>query len=161
MLEGVLHEDDQDERWYLIAVEMLVDMVENLHAVGIAQPQQVDVAADELSLLDQRDRGVAVVVEYEAQQPAQLHDTRLGFVSVQADERMDVVERVHQEMRIDLIAQILQLVVEFLLSELCQLLVALIIVEIELHTDVGSHDEHHHGHTEDVAFGGVDRGMLR
>ena len=55
----------------------------------------------------------------------------------------------------------LQLVVELLLGELRQLLVAPLTLEIELHAGVGSHDEQHHGHAEDVALGGVDGGMLR
>ena len=63
MLEGILHKDGQDERWHLIAVGQVAHLKADVHPVGIAQSQQMDVAADKLSLLGQRYGGVASVVE--------------------------------------------------------------------------------------------------
>ena len=73
-----------------------------------ADAHQLDVIAQEVHFGLERYRRPAAVVEYVPQQAAQVVHRLLGPVGIELDERIDVVERVEQEMGIELALEVLQ-----------------------------------------------------
>lgn len=140
MLEGVLDVGDGNERSYegigqiVVAVGLYVDLV------GIAQPHELYVVVDEVTLLPQTRQWTVAVVENVAHELRQLDYTLLGLLGIDVDQRVDIVEGVHEEVRVYLKFQIFQLLVQVLVHEPLEFLLVLVLLEEQFHAEV--HAEH-------------------
>ena len=73
--------------------------------------------AEKVELACQGDILLVPFVEDVAHHLRQLHDSALGRLRVDVHQRVDVVERVHEEMRIYLVAKVFQLLFQVLLLQ--------------------------------------------
>ena len=140
MLEGVLDVGDGDEGSYEGIGENLVAVGPDVDLVGIAQPHELYVVVDEVTLLPQTRQWTVAVVENVAHELRQLNDTLLGLLGVDVDQCMDIVEGVHEEVRVYLKFQIFQLLVQVLVHEPLEFLLVLVLLEEQFHAEV--HAEH-------------------
>ena len=109
VLEGVLHQRNEQQRCDGCLRGFVGQRHEDPHVARLADAHQLDVVAQEPDLGRQRDGRPAAVVEYVAQHAAQIVDGLLGAFGVEQDERVDVVQRVEQEMGVQLAFEVLQL----------------------------------------------------
>ena len=146
VLEGVFDEDDQQQRRYGDVVRQVVRVVEpDIHVFGVADAHQFDVVLHELDVLLERNGLVPRFVEDVTHHLRQLDHGVLRIGGVDVDQRVDVVERVHEEMGVDLVFEIVHFGLEVLSFELLHgLLVAQRLVH---HLDGGvgaGHEESQH-----------------
>ena len=146
VLEGVFDEDDQQQRRYGDVVRQVVRVVEpDIHVFGVADAHQFDVVLHELDVLLERNGLVPRFVEDVTHHLRQLDHGVLRIGGVDVDQRVDVVERVHEEMGVDLVFEIIHFGLEVLSFELLHgLLVAQRLVH---HLDGGvgaGHEESQH-----------------
>ena len=137
MLEGILDKRNEQQRRHVVRAVCVVLIDAKQQLVAIAHTHQLDVIRHELHLFGNGHQFMVALVEHIAQDFRQLDDSLLGPLTVDVDQRMDVVQRVHQEVRVQLVLQVLQLLLEvlFLKSGHLQLVTALL--EVELDTEVG------------------------
>ena len=109
MLESILYERDEYQRGNLRrAVGTDVETCFNGDIGREADAHQCDVVLYEIHFLAQSHEILLIVVKDMAQQAAQFLYGRLSLIRIKGDERVDIVQRIEQEMRVELIAQILQ-----------------------------------------------------
>ena len=109
MLESILYERDEYQRGNLRrAVGTDVETCFNGDIGREADAHQRDVVLYEIHFLAQSHEILLIVVKDMAQQAAQFLYGRLSLIRIKGDERVDIVQRIEQEMRVELIAQILQ-----------------------------------------------------
>lgn len=129
------------------------------HAIGQAQLHQFDVVADELNFLFERNVVLVVLVKHIAQHVAEAMHGELGFRPVDGNQRIDIVQRVEQEMGIQLALQVLQLGLRSLLLDL--LLLGFDAIPVARHPDSdGQPDRQGHQHgvpCDEKVDGAADR----
>ena len=109
MLESILYERDEYQRGNLRrAVGTDVETCFNGDIGRESDAHQRDVVLYEIHFLAQSHEILLIVVKDMAQQAAQFLYGRLSLIRIKGDERVDIVQRIEQEMRVELIAQILQ-----------------------------------------------------
>ena len=161
MLEGVLDVGDGNERSYegigqiVVAVGLYVDLV------GIAQPHELYVVVDEVALLPQTRQRTVAVVENVAHEVRQLNDTLLGLLGVDVDQRMDIVEGVHEEVRVYLKFQIFQLLVQVLVHEPLEFLLVLVLLEEQFHAEVHAEHQDENDDADEVDLIDEERPVVR
>lgn len=109
VLEGVLDQRDEEQRRNRGRRGSVGQRDKEPHVARQANAHQLDVVAQEVNLGRERDGGAAAVVEHVAQHAAQVVDGLLGTGRVELDERVDVVERVEEEVGVQLALEVLQL----------------------------------------------------
>lgn len=123
VLEGVLDEDDEEQWRNRDSVGQRAGVVEaNLDVVRIADAHQFDVVLEELDVAAERDDLASRVVEHVAHHLRELDDGILGALGVDVNQRVDVVERVHEEVRVNLVLEVVHLGLHVLALELLHLL---------------------------------------
>ena len=161
VLEGVLDVGDGNERSYegigqiVVAVGLYVDLV------GIAQPHELYVVVDEVALLPQTRQRTVAVVENVAHEVRQLNDTLLGLLGVDVDQRMDIVEGVHEEVRVYLKFQIFQLLVQVLVHEPLEFLLVLVLLEEQFHAEVHAEHQDENDDADEVDLIDEERSVVR
>ena len=165
VLEGVLDEDDEQQRGNRNLFGQILGVLHaDFHVVGVADAHQFDVVFQELDVAVERDDLPPGVVQHVTHHLRKLDHGVLRGVGVDVDQRVDVVERVHEEVRVDLVLQVVHLGLQVLpLEGLHLLLVAHRLVD-KLDAGVGSgHEETQHDVPVDFEVGerslavGVDR----
>ena len=146
MLEGILDERDKHQGRNLLVGHFAGQVDINAHLVGIAQAHQRDVVADEVELTRQGHPFLVTFVKDEAHHLRQFQDGRLGFLCIDVNQRMDVVQRVHEEMGVNLIFQILQLLFQALLLQMDKFL--LVVARLEIQLDAKVHAQHQDEHDD-------------
>ena len=109
MLEGVLDEDDEQQRRQQAIGQYLRHVERDAYIVRIAHRHKPDIVVQELNLARQWCEPVVSLIQYVSHQFRQLDNRCLGTFGVDVDKSVYVVERIHQEVRIDLILKVLQL----------------------------------------------------
>lgn len=90
------------------------------------------------------------VIEDIPHQLRQLDDTLLGFLRVNIDQCVDIIQRVHEEVRINLVFQIFQLLVQILVLQLLEFLLTLILLEQQLDGDIHAKHKYENNDTDKV-----------
>lgn len=117
----------------------------NLDVVRIADAHQFDVVLEELDVAAERDDLASRVVEHVAHHLRELDDGILGALGVDVNQRVDVVERVHEEVRVNLVLEVVHLGLHVLALELLHLLLVANRLVHELDARVGAgHEERQH-----------------
>lgn len=107
VLEGVFHHGNEHQRCYFQMVDIIFrDVDREFHVAAKSEFHQFDVAAHEVQLLVEGHFLLVVFVERVAQQLAEFVNRLLCLVLVDFNQRVDVVERVEQEVRIQLVLQV-------------------------------------------------------
>ena len=109
MLEGILYQRYEQHRGYGLLGVANVEVGRHLYRLRQPYAHQRDVVLDEIHLVFQRHQGLVALVEQVAQHLRQLLYGILCPGGVEGRQRIDVVQRVQQEVRVDLVAQRLQL----------------------------------------------------
>ena len=147
VLECVLHEDDQQQRRNGDLRRQVVRILHpDVHVVGVADAHQPDVILDELNVLVERDDFASRIVEHVAHHLRKLDHGVFCIFRVDVDQRMDVVERVHEEVGIDLVLQIIHFGLHVLLFELLHLLFVAYRLVHELDARIGPRHEKSQNH---------------
>ena len=106
VLEGILDESDENHGRQLARWQLVGYVDGDGHLVRIAQLHQPDIAFQGTKIKLQGHQLLSAFVESEAHDTRQFDNSLFGFLGINIHKRMDIVERVHQEMRVDLIAQV-------------------------------------------------------
>ena len=77
---------------------------------------------------------IIALVEQVAHHPGHIHNAVLGLLGVNVHQRVDIVQRVHNEVRVDLVTQVVKLLLQTLLLELGQMLFLLFTLAKGFHT---------------------------
>ena len=160
VLEGVLHESDEHQRRYLLVGELAGHIDRDLHLIGIAQLHQLDVILQESNLTIERHDLFVAFVEHEAHHLRQFEDGLLRLLRVNIHQRVDIVQRVHQEVGIDLVFQILQLLFQVLFLQLLQPFAVATLLEVEFDADIHAHHQQEDDDGDDVTLSREERWML-
>ena len=150
VFECILDEGDEHQRRDKLVWSFRGQVHRDFYLVGIAQSHQRDVVADEVELAVERNTVLVALVEHKAHHLRQFQYRVLGFLWVYVHQRMDVVQRVHEEVRVDLVLQIFQLLLQVLLLQGDELLLVATGLEVELDTEI--HAEHQHQDDESDDF---------
>ena len=118
MFEGIFNECDKDERRHHLFRGHFRQVEVDSHAAGIPDAHQFHIVVQKLRLFLQRRQRFVAIVEHVSHQFREHLNRLLRLCWVDAHQRVDIVERVHEEMWVDLVFQVGQLLVEVFMLQL-------------------------------------------
>ena len=146
VLECVLDEDDEQQRRNGDLLGQIAGRVDaDVDGVGIADAHQSDIILQELDVAVERNPLAARIVKYITHHLRKLDHGALGILGIDVDQRVDVVERIHEEMRVDLVLEVIHFGLQVLLFQLLHLLLITDRLVHELDPRIGpGHEERQH-----------------
>ena len=112
MLESIFHEGDEKHGRNHLVGDGFGNVDAYFHLVGVAQPHQCHVVLQELYFLVQHHVSFVAFIEHITHHFRKLHDAVLRLFLVDAYQRVNVVERVHEEVGVYLVLQVLKLMLQ-------------------------------------------------
>ena len=147
MLECVLDEDNRQQRWHLcILGQGALNIKLHIHIRRITNTHQLNVIFRELHLLLKVGLLLLRVVEHIAHHLREFDYDLLGRLGVNINHRMDVIERIHEEVGIDLILQIIHLRLQCVTLHGHHLLLGLNRAKDKFNRAVGTHHKQSEQH---------------
>ena len=120
----------------------------------------MDIILQEGNLPIERHHLFVTLIEHEAHHLRQFEDGLFRLLGVYIHQRVDIVQRVHQEVGVDLVFQILQLLFQVLLLELLQPLAVATLLEVEFDADIHAHHQQEDDDGDDVVLTHEESGPL-